>query len=248
MTRLPDGLPIALVEALLDHAADTMFYVKDTALRYVSVNSTLLRLSGRRDKRDVLGQTATQVFGRPYYTAQDEQVIRTGVALTGQLELYLRPGGQTGWCLTTKLPLLGPCGSVIGLCGISQVLPVTRDPGARYPRLAEALDTIQQRYAEPLRVRTLATSAGLSEDQFSRTIQRLFGLTPKQLLMKTRMGGASTLLLTTNLDVGEIATACGYADHSAFARQFQKVAGLTPSEFRAAGTAGDRRPLLKRQA
>lgn len=219
----------------MDHAADTMFYVKDTQMRYVSVNDTILRRSGRRYKREMLGLTATQVFGRPYHTAQDEYVIRSGQAMTGQLELYLRPGGQPGWCLTTKLPLTDAEGGVVGLCGISQDLPVPSDAGGLYPRLAEALRAIQQRYAEPLRISALAASAGLSEDQFGRIIERLFGLTPKQLLMKTRLSAASTLLLTTDLTVGEIAIQCGYADHSAFTRQFQKVASLTPTQFRSVG-------------
>lgn len=234
VSAVHDHLPAAVVEALLDHAADTMYYVKDTALRYVSVNDTLLRLSGRRHKRDLIGLTATEVFNRPYFTAQDEQVIRTGRALTGQLELYLRPNGQPGWCLSTKLPLRDTSGRVTGLCGISQDLPVFSDAGGLYPRLAGALRTIQQRYGEPLRVRDLAASTGFSEDQFARLIVRLFGLTPKQLLMKTRLGAASTLLLTSDLDIGEIAAQCGYADHSAFSRQFQRIASLTPAQFRAA--------------
>jgi AraC-like DNA-binding protein len=35
--------------------------------------------------------------------------------------------------------------------------------------------------------------------------------------------------------VAEVAYACGYADHSAFSRQFKAVVGLSPSEYRSIG-------------
>jgi AraC-like DNA-binding protein len=34
-------------------------------------------------------------------------------------------------------------------------------------------------------------------------------------------------------NVAEIAQDCGYADHSAFSRQFRAVVGLSPMEYRA---------------
>ncbi|WP_456831446.1 helix-turn-helix domain-containing protein [Deinococcus sp. UYEF24] len=244
MTTALESLPTAVLEALLDQTPDIMFFVKDTGLRYVSVNDALLRRTGRQHKSEVIGRTAAELFAGPLganITAQDAGVMASGSGLNGQLETYLPPGGHPGWCLTSKLPLYASGGALAGLCGISRDLPVPNESGAMYQRLAQALDILQGQYGAPLRVSDLARVAGLSEDQFGRTVQRLFGLTPKQLLIKTRLGAATELLLGTTLGVSEIAARCGYADHSAFTRQFRRVANLTPVQFRGVRQRGAQR-------
>ena len=245
VTPALESLPTAVLEALLDQALDTMFFVKDTQLRYVSVNDALLRRTGRQRKSEVIGRTAADLFAGPLgvnMTAQDAAVLASGSGLSGQLETYLMPGGHPGWCLTSKLPLYTPDGALAGLCGISHDLPAPNESGRVYQRLARALEILQGQYGAPLQVSDLARVAGLSEDQFGRTVRRLFGLTPKQLLIKTRLGAASELLLATTLSVSEIAARCGYADHSAFTRQFRRVASLTPVQFRETRQRTEKRP------
>jgi AraC-like DNA-binding protein len=63
-------------------------------------------------------------------------------------------------------------------------------------------------------------------------VKRLFGLTPGQLIAKTRIASASQMLLETQLSVAEIALACGFYDRSAFTRAFRSATGCTPSEYR----------------
>ncbi len=224
-----------MLEALLDHLPDTMFFVKNLELRYTSVNTALLRRTGKRHKSEVLGRTAAEVFALPLghnYTAQDAQVMAGGAEIAGQLEMYLRPGDLPGWCLTYKSALRGEDGAISGLCGISRDLPVPDERGQVYQRLTETLTLLQEEYGQPLQIRQLAARAGLSEDQFGRAVERLFGLTPKQLLIKTRLSAASELLRHSSLSISEIAAQCGYADHSAFTRQFRRIANTTPTQFR----------------
>src|SRR6185436_20674941 len=87
------------------------------------------------------------------------------------------------------------------------------------------------RYAEPLKLAELAKMARLSQSQLQRYIQRIFDLTPKQLIIKTRLDAAARLLVGDRT-VAEIAQDCGYADHSAFSRQFRAVVGLSPTAYR----------------
>jgi AraC-like DNA-binding protein len=62
--------------------------------------------------------------------------------------------------------------------------------------------------------------------------KKLFGLTPSQLIVKTRITIASRLLRETNLSVAAIAQQCGYSDQSAFTRAFRQASGVTPLEYR----------------
>jgi AraC-like DNA-binding protein len=92
---------------------------------------------------------------------------------------------------------------------------------------------IQTRYDEPLRVRELARSAGLSEYQFDRRMRRIFRITAGQLIQKVRMDAALQRLRATRASIAEVASACGYADQSAFTRAFRQTVGYSPSEYRA---------------
>jgi AraC-like DNA-binding protein len=76
--------------------------------------------------------------------------------------------------------------------------------------------------------------------RFERVVRRIFGLTPGQLLIKQRIDAAARALLETGAPVTQVALACGYADHSAFTRQFKAAVGVTPREFReAAGCSAE---------
>jgi AraC-like DNA-binding protein len=71
----------------------------------------------------------------------------------------------------------------------------------------------------------------MSVAQIERYFLRIFHLTPRQLIIKTRVDAASRML-AGEASVADIAQACGYADHSAFTRQFRATTGVTPSEYR----------------
>ncbi|KAB8139927.1 AraC family transcriptional regulator [Chloroflexia bacterium SDU3-3] len=234
-TLLQAAAAPAVTEALFDRLADVVFFIKDTEGRYQVVNTTLMRRCGCASKQELIGRDPLALFPAELgasYAAQDREVLASGRPLADRLELHLYPSRSPGWCLTYKLPLLGPGGAVVGLAGISRDLrgPDRSDPV--YARIAAAVAHIQQHYAEPLRLPALAAMSQLSPAQFERQIERIFGLSPKQLIIKTRVDAAAQLLASPR-SIAEVAQTCGYADHSSFTRQFRAVVGLAPSEYRA---------------
>ncbi len=225
----------ALLERLFDELPDVVFFVKDAGGRYASVNETLLKRSGFARREKILGLTAEEVYPKPLgagYTAQDRLVLQKGIEIRDKLELHLYPGGGRGWCLTFKTPIRDGSGAVAGLVGISRDLHRPDQHDADYRRLARAVDELQQRYAETVRLEALARSVGLSLDRFERLVKRVFCLTPRELLIKTRIEAASKLLLDGDRSVADIAYACGYCDHSAFTRQFKATVGVAPAVYR----------------
>ena len=222
-------------EALFDCLPGVVFFIKNARGEYVVVNQTLVERCGRREKRELLGRRVDEVFPGPFgesYRAQDERVLRSGTAILNQLELHFYAASVRGWCVTNKLPLAGQDGRVAGLVGISKDLVPARERGEDYARMAKAIQQIQQRYGEPLRVRELAAEAGLSEYQFEQRIRKIFQITAGQLIQKTRMEVAVRRLRDTDGAIAGIALDCGYSDQSAFTRQFRRTIGLSPSEYR----------------
>ncbi|WP_188969958.1 AraC family transcriptional regulator [Deinococcus aerolatus] len=234
-STLPEAIRQLGLDALLDvldYLPDTVTFVKDAQGRYLYANRTLLdRLS--RPASAVLGLRASEVFpaslGNAY--SQQDTAVLAGRTLTEHLELHLYPGGKAGWCLTTKRTLGDPRAPA-GLLGLSRDLHLPRSH-ASARGLAAATARIETGYAAPLTVPDLARAAGLSVSTFERQVRRVYGLTPSQLLTRTRIEAATALLARTELLVAQIAVDCGYFDHSAFARAFKGAVGLTPSGFRA---------------
>jgi len=222
-----------LIESAFDTLPDVVFFVKDVDARYRVVNRTLVERCGRREKAELLGLSAAQVFPAPLgerYLAQDREVLR-GHAIRGALELHLLGPRRRGWCLTHKLPLFDERTRVIGMAGISRDLPHPDARGSGYRQVARAV-ALLRRVDRPLRTSTLARRAGLHPRRLERLLRRVFQLTPGQLRTQARVDAACRLLSEGGSSVTTIAQACGYADHSAFTRQFRATVGLTPSAFR----------------
>jgi AraC-like DNA-binding protein len=222
------------IEPVFDALPDVVFFVKDASARYALVNRTLASRCGYKEKAALLGKTAEDVFPRRFgriYTAQDEGVIHVGNQMVDQLELHLYPGRQPGWCLTTKQPLRDASGRIVGLAGISRDLRADESSHPAYSRLAAVVQFIQDNYVQPLNLKQLAAMADMSVAQLERYFHKVFHLTPRQVLLKTRLD-AATALLVSHDKVTDVAALCGYTDHSAFTRQFKATVGVTPTEYR----------------
>ena len=225
-----------LLEQLFDHTPDTAFFIKDAAGRYIAVNNSLVERHGLENKAQMLGHRPSDVcpgdLGR-IPAEQDAFVLRTGRPIIERLELHWYLPHKPVWCLTTKLPMRDAAGAVTGLIGISKDV---RSPVApqEIPRgVAAALTRLEAGYADPLTPPGLARIAKLPAARFARIIKRIFGVTPIQLIAKTRIAAASRLLRETDRSVAEIALECGFYDHSAFTRAFRAVSSVTPTQFRA---------------
>jgi AraC-like DNA-binding protein len=234
-------------EALFDALPDVVFFVKDAEGRYVVVNQTLVQRCGRRHKSALIGRTPAEVFSHPFgqtYVAQDTAVLAGGNDIEDQLELHLYPSRDPGWCLTRKTALRDAAGRIVGLTGVSRDLAMADKKNPAYRRVAAAVNLIQEQYGQPLLLAELARTANMSVAQIERYFLRIFHLTPRQMIIQTRVDAASRML-GGGASVAEIAQACGYGDHSAFTRQFKATTGVTPSQYRqlAAGKAAGPTPL-----
>lgn len=219
-------------EDLFDALTDVAFFLKDERGRYVVVNRTLARRCGAPEKSTLLGRTAAEVFPRALgagYLEQDLRLIATGEPLLNELELHTYPTGEPGWCITTKLPLRDKAGRCVGLVGMSRDLHAPTDD---YRDVAAALREVQAALDASWTVEEVAARAGMSAYRLDQRIRDVFHLSTNQLILKFRMDRATQQLRDTERPILQIALDCGYADQSAFARQFRRTIGLTAGEYR----------------
>lgn len=77
----------------------------------------------------------------------------------------------------------------------------------------------------------------LSYGHFRATYKELFGISYHQDLIRCRISLAKHLLLTSSHGLQNIAYQCGYEDDKYFLRQFRKLTGMTPNQYRNAEPA-----------
>lgn len=237
------ALLAALDPALLtltDDLTGTMFCAKDATGRYVLVNDAFVRRTGERSRRRVVGRTAAELFD-PHlaerYDAQDREVLAGGRALRRELELIRRPGGVPGWYLTSKVPVRGSDGTVVGLVSISQGLRAQDADSATVDALSRVAALVRDRLATPPTVAELAAAAGCSPGALDRRLRRVFALSPQQYVLSARVDHAAALLHSTELPLADVARACGFYDQASFTRTFGRVTGETPAQFRRAAAS-----------
>lgn len=222
-------------EEVFDEIGDTVYFIKDEGGRYVTVNEALVRRCGKASKDELIGKTAREVFPPPLgedFTRQDLALLAGGPDIRGRLELHLYPGGESGWCLTWKKALRRPDGKTVGLSGISRDLSSSAESAEDLRALSELLEYISAHLSESLSLPVLSQATGLSPFQIGQRMKRVFGLSPHQFIIRSRIEAARHELSQSKQSLAEIAFACGFSDQSAFTRQFKRSVGLTPKAYR----------------
>ncbi|MGW4475503.1 helix-turn-helix domain-containing protein [Nonomuraea sp. NPDC004354] len=81
-------------------------------------------------------------------------------------------------------------------------------------------------------VASLAASVALSPSRFAHLFSAQTGRSPMQAVREARVRHAARLLEVTDMDVGQVATACGFASPFHFSRTFRAAYGLSPRQYR----------------
>lgn len=107
---------------------------------------------------------------------------------------------------------------------------------ARLRRFDPVLAHLRENLAQPHSLASLATLVHLHPTYFSNLFAREMGMAPIPYLIRLRVEKAQELLWFTDLPVKKIAAAVGFEDEFYFSRQFKKLAGCAPVQYRRSRT------------
>jgi len=219
---------------LFDGVPGLLFVVKDNAGRYVSFNASLVRRLGRREPGRLQGQPARALWPAELarrYEHQDDWVAAHRQPLLQQLDPILLAEGLPGWAVTHKFPLLNARGEQRGLLSLSRdIAGLAR--AAVDEGLVEAVDRMTKQSEGRLTVAELSELAGLRPASFARLMRRIYGMGPMEFIVHNRVRFAAQRLHAGAECLSEVALGCGFYDQAQFCRQFRRVMGLSPSQYR----------------
>jgi AraC family transcriptional regulator len=101
-----------------------------------------------------------------------------------------------------------------------------------------AIDTMWEKYDQPLSLAELAGSALFSRFYFSRIFRTETGTSPGRFLTAIRLFRAKNLLLETSLSVTDISYLVGYNSPGTFSSRFTLSVGMSPARYRRQAKAG----------
>ena len=94
------------------------------------------------------------------------------------------------------------------------------------------IDYINENYMNNITIDELAETVNLSKHYFMRFFKKYMGMTCIEYINDYRLNIASNLLLTTRVQITEVAASIGITNLSYFNRIFKKKFHMTPKEYR----------------
>ena len=111
-----------LVTNLLENCED-MIYFKDMDSKFLCCSQSLADRVGAKSPEEMIGYSDFDYF-RPEcaqgFYDDEQNIIRSGIPLTGKAEAEPRLDGTVTWVTSSKMPLKGLSGETIGTFGISR--------------------------------------------------------------------------------------------------------------------------------
>lgn len=106
------------------------------------------------------------------------------------------------------------------------------DIGETGENIRPALEYIAAHFHEVITIKQLASAVHLSQSYFMNQFQKHVGFSAVEYISHFRINQACKALVSTKKNVLEIAFDCGFHNISNFNRQFRKIAGCSPTEYR----------------
>lgn len=214
-----------------------LFFIKDADYRYVMMSPAIRETIGLAADDDPAGRTDFDLFPpliAASFRENDRRVIEHGETLLDEVHVVVTQAHVTQLAYSSKWPIRDRSGNIIGLIGTNRPHESAGGVavGDEAARVLPAVTRMVHEYHERLPIGTLAAACGLSPSRFMRVFRERMGVTAHQFLEKVRITEAGRLLRTTGLPIADVATACGFYDHSAFVKRFRRHTGLAPLAYR----------------
>lgn len=99
-------------------------------------------------------------------------------------------------------------------------------------RIGQVVSALEEDFSRPWRLPDMAKDARMSVNNLLLTFKGALGTSPINYLLQVRIRKAMEMLRSSSSTISEIAFKVGFSDSNYFSRQFKRVAGVSPREFR----------------
>ncbi|MGH9822767.1 MAG: response regulator [Blastocatellia bacterium] len=139
-----------LLDALLTCTTDHVYF-KDTESRFIRISQAMAHWFRLNDESEALGKTDSDFFTDEHAAkarSDEQRMIATGEPVIGLEEKETWPDREDTWVSTTKQPLYGVDGRIIGTFGISRDMTKRKQEEQELERAKEAAEAANKAKSE----------------------------------------------------------------------------------------------------
>ena len=220
---------------LFDYLEDVPLWMKDEAGHYQWINVSFLLNFGLTDRAEIVGRTDYDLCGElmaNQYRIDDERVLK-GERILSRIELVGRFDHTARWCVTSKIPLHDAKGKIVGTAGMTRPLGEHEVGAPAGSPMSTAIRFISQHYGDRITNLDLAKACGLSVRAFERQFRAAYECSPHDYIRQLRVRMSCSALVFSQKSLAQVASEFGFADQSHFTKEFRRVIGGTPRDYRA---------------
>jgi len=172
---------------------------------------------------EVMGPSAVDVCFEPIPVVQQE-LTRLASSLIPELHAT-RPGQRL---------LLEHAALQLLVLAIRRMQPLRSTTALTFdtPSVQKAIRLMMESHQDPLTLTSIAAYADMSKFSLIRQFREVVGVTPYEWLLQYRIRRVSEDLLKAHRTILDIALDHGFSSVSAMNRQFQRLYGLSPTQWR----------------
>ena len=221
--------------ALFQALPDVIFWIKDKEGRIVYANRAFCHGVSVKESGELLGLRDEDLYPKELaevFQKDDEDVLRTGVAIWNKTELLPNRLGLIEWRSTSKIPLQNLSGKWIGTAGISRKMGQGGVGGSSEQTIVSIVETVYNNLDQITSISRLAQAAAISMSTLERLFKKHMNTTPRKFILQVKMSAACDHLMNTQMQVKEIAASLGYEEHANFTRAFTNEIGMSPRAYK----------------
>ena len=137
-------------------------------------------------------------------------------------------------CLKDAYTLLGE--ESVGDARVPRAVPAVQPGGLAAWQVRRAVDYIEEHLGAKMTTEDIAAAIGLSKSHFSRAFKSSLASSPMTYVAARRVERAKLMMISSAESLAEVALICGFADQSHLNRQFRRLVGVTPGQWRRSST------------
>lgn len=162
-------------------------------------------------------------FGYVYEISPESRLVKDLLGYSGRTGLKMLSPGQGNLMIQSVLSWL-----------VDNAITKERDTGNKslYARISEI---VLSKLEDKLTLRDIAKRINMSKEHLCRVFKEETGMTVGEYIQREKIRHARSLLRDGLLNIKEISYRLDYSSPSQFNRQFKRVTGITPTEYRRQG-------------
>lgn len=217
-------MPITVIPPNIPHDHRTTGEKSFWEWLYIDVDNVLEEMYP--NDRMLAGKIRNEIYRNAFCIQRSEQPV-----LASLLDAIIKEAGEKRYLYRESIKGLLHS-FIVELLRISKCSQDLRRVEQNTLIIAAAIEYVEKHYREDVKISAMAAVCNISESYFRKLFSECMGMHPLDFLNLIRIQKACELMTKTDHSIENISYELGYGNVSTFIRNFRKILGTTPYQWK----------------